>query len=163
MKGKVRVLFVCLGNICRSPAAEGAFRHLVEANQLSEFFEIDSAGTANYHEGELPHPTTRLVAQEFGILLTHRSRQFTYSDFLKFDYILAMDSSNYRDILRLAKTEADRKKVFMFRKFDSNTFGDLDVPDPYYSVKDGFIEVQEIVTNASEGLLNWIKKQQNIS
>jgi protein-tyrosine phosphatase len=105
---KVRVLFVCLGNICRSPAAEGAFLDLVEKSELMEFFHIDSCGTGNYHIGELPHETTILVAESRGITLTHKCRQFIAKDFDRFDYILVMDKNNYFNV-RHAAQERERQ------------------------------------------------------
>ena len=154
---KKKVLFVCLGNICRSPAAEGAFRKEVAKKNLLENFTIDSAGTAAYHIGELPHSMTRRVASEHGIQLTHRARQFSLPDFKNFDYILAMDQTNYDDIISLAKTEDDRKKVFLFRQFDPLVGQDRNVPDPYFiGSKEGFEEVHSIVSRTSERLLDWI-------
>ncbi|MCX7997920.1 MAG: low molecular weight phosphotyrosine protein phosphatase [Leptospiraceae bacterium] len=153
---KIGVLFVCLGNICRSPAAEGAFRHLVEERELKEFFHIDSCGTASYHIGELPHELTQKVARERGIILTHRARQFKREDFEKFDYILAMDESNYKHILYMAKTEEQKQKVHKFRKFDPAVSGQPDVPDPYYGSVAGFEHVQDIVMRTSAGFLDYL-------
>jgi protein-tyrosine phosphatase len=153
---KIKVLFVCLGNICRSPAAEGAFKKLVYDKGLEDLFLIDSAGTANYHIGELAHETTRKVAMGRGIDLTHLCRQVKYSDFEKFDFIIPMDSSNQKNLFSLARTEQDRKKIIKFRKFDTNEKGEPDVPDPYYGEVSGFEHVQDIVELCSLGLLNWI-------
>ncbi len=163
LNNKIKVLFVCLGNICRSPAAEGAFKHLVQKKGLEDLFEIDSAGTADYHVGELPHETTRLVARERGITLTHHCRQFESSDFKKFDYILAMDNSNYRNIISMARDESQKQKVMKFRKFDSTVKGEPDVPDPYYDEVSGFEHVQDIVERSSLGFLDWILQNHNIS
>lgn len=153
---KVGVLFVCLGNICRSPAAEGAFIHLAKEKELDGFFKIDSCGTAGYHVGEPPHETTRQVAASRGIILKHFCRQLTYQDFQNFDYILAMDESNLKNILRIAKTDSDRAKVHKFREFDHTVNGAPDVPDPYYGGLAGFEHVQDIVTRSSAGLLSWL-------
>jgi protein-tyrosine phosphatase len=154
---KKKVLFVCLGNICRSPAAEGAFRKEVAKRNLSEQFIIDSAGTAAYHVGEFPHSMTRKVASEHGISLTHHARQFSITDFRNFDYILAMDQTNYSDIISLAQDIEDRKKVFLFREFDPLAGKERDVPDPYFSgKKEGFEEVHSIVSRTSERLLDWM-------
>ena len=163
MSDKIKVLFVCMGNICRSPAAEGAFKNLVQKKGLEDLFEIDSAGTADYHVGELAHDTTRLVARERGIILTHHCRQFEVSDFRKFDYILAMDNSNYRNIISLAKDESQKQKVMKFRKFDSSVRGEPDVPDPYYGSVAGFEHVQDIVERSSLGFLDWILQNHNLS
>lgn len=163
MSNKIKVLFVCLGNICRSPAAEGAFKHLVQKKGLEDLFEIDSAGTADYHVGELPHETTRQVARERGIILTHHCRQFEKTDFMRFDYILAMDNSNFRNIASMAVDESQKKKVFKFRKFDSTVNGEPDVPDPYYGGVAGFEHVQDIVERSSQGFLEWILQNHNLS
>ncbi|MDE7458036.1 MAG: low molecular weight phosphotyrosine protein phosphatase, partial [Muribaculaceae bacterium] len=109
-KEKIRILFVCLGNICRSPAAEGVMKAIVEANGDSSRFEIDSAGTGNYHIGDLPDRRMRVHAQHRGYNLTHRCRQVTPSDFEDFDLIVAMDESNHRNLCRIAPTvEAENK------------------------------------------------------
>lgn len=163
MSEKVKVLFVCLGNICRSPAAEGAFTNLVQKKGFDELFVIDSAGTAGYHIGELPHETTRKVARERGIILSHFCRQFEYDDFINFDYILAMDNSNYQNIIAMARDESQKQKVMKFRKFDSSVRGEPDVPDPYYGGVAGFEHVQDIVERSSEGFLEWILQNHNIS
>ncbi|MCB1160776.1 MAG: low molecular weight phosphotyrosine protein phosphatase [Leptospiraceae bacterium] len=155
---KKRVLFVCLGNICRSPAAEGAFTDLVQKSKLESKFIIDSAGTGEWHIGELSHPNTRKTAKKRGIELIHRARLFTRDDFDKFDYILAMDSSNLSNILAMARNEEDKKKVFKFRRFDPEVEGEPDVPDPYYGGLQGFSNVQEICERTSKGLLDWILK-----
>lgn len=153
---KIGVLFVCLGNICRSPAAEGAFKHVVAERDLKEFFHIDSCGTAGYHIGEPPHELTQKVARERGIILNHKARQFTREDFEKFDYILAMDQSNYNHLLNLAKTEEQRRKIHKFRKFDPQVSGQPDVPDPYYGSLAAFEHVQDIVMRSSVELLDYL-------
>lgn len=155
-----KVLFVCLGNICRSPAAEGAFHALVQKKGLEEQFFIDSCGTSGYHAGELPHPNTRKAARKDGIELTHRSRQFERADFDSFDYIIAMDSSNLSDILQMAGTESDKQKILKFRRFDPAIEGEPDVPDPYYGGVEGFANVQKIARRTAEGLLEWILSKQ---
>jgi protein-tyrosine phosphatase len=157
---KIKILFVCLGNICRSPAAEGAFKKLIQEKGLDDLFIIDSAGTANYHIGELPHDTTRKVSKDRGIELTHLCRQVIYSDFQKFDFIIPMDSSNQKNLFSIARTESDRKKIFKFRKFDDSVKGEPDVPDPYYGGISSFEHVQDIVEISSVGLLNWILENQ---
>lgn len=148
-----RILFVCLGNICRSPAAEGAFRHLVEARGLQNSFEIDSCGTAGYHTGELPDPRTRKAAREAGLDLVHRARKLRRQDLEHFDLILAMDRSNYSDIVSLAKTPEMRQKVRLFRDFDPEVSEGSEVPDPYYGNASDFQMVQEICLRTSAALL----------
>jgi protein-tyrosine phosphatase len=161
---KIGVLFVCLGNICRSPAAEGAFSYEVKEKELEEFFSIDSCGTANYHIGEEPHETTREVARARGIILKHRCRQFVVSDFKKFDYIMAMDHSNYQNIIRLAPDEESKSKVHLFREFDPSVSGKTppDVPDPYYGGIGGFEHVQDIVSRCSVALVDLIIRERNL-
>jgi protein-tyrosine phosphatase len=153
---KIGVLFVCLGNICRSPAAEGAFTHIVKERNLQDKFIIDSCGTGGWHCGELPHETTRKVAKSRGIELTHKARQFRKEDLKNFDFILAMDSSNYQDILLLTSNDSLKKKVFKFRKFDPEANGEPDVPDPFYSGRADFENVQEIVSRTSLGFLDFL-------
>lgn len=162
MKDKIKVLFVCLGNICRSPAAEGAFKNLVESKGLEDLFFIDSAGTANYHIGEEPHEITKKVAKDRGIILKHKCRQVNYEDFSNFDYLIAMDSSNQKNLFSLARKDEDRNKILKFRKFDKDVKGEPDVPDPYYGAVSGFEHVQDIVERSSEGLLHWLMDMHNI-
>ena len=152
----IGVLFVCLGNICRSPAAEGAFKHLVKEHKLQSRFRIDSCGTANYHTGELPHSTTRAVARRHGIHLDSRARQFHTKDFNNFDYILAMDRSNYQILQGQTSSDKERANLYLFRSFDPDLQAGEeipDVPDPYYGGLDGFEEVQTIVWRTSKSLL----------
>jgi protein-tyrosine phosphatase len=156
----VKVLFICLGNICRSPAAEGAFLHLIKSKNLEHLFEVDSCGTGNWHIGSLPHDTTRKVAKDCGIDLIHRARQFHPDDFNRFDYLLAMDSTNFEDVEKFAKSDEDRSKLFLFRDFEKDKDGDplpkgRSIPDPYYGGLDGFIEVQKMVTNIAQDFLEF--------
>jgi protein-tyrosine phosphatase len=161
----VKILFVCLGNICRSPAAEGAFLDVIENENLRDRFIVDSCGTAGYHIGELPNITTRKVAKENGIELVHRARKFEgVRDFDAFDYLLVMDQSNYQDVVSQARNDADRAKVFLFRDYESgfkNSLGKgVSVPDPYYGGIEDFREVQDIVMRTSRGFLNHLKSTQ---
>ncbi|MCX4240766.1 low molecular weight protein-tyrosine-phosphatase [Paraliomyxa miuraensis] len=148
-----RVCFVCLGNICRSPTAEGVFRHLVAAAEREHEFEIDSAGTAAYHEGERPDRRSLATARARGVDLPGRARQFRRGDFDRFDHVLAMDLDNQRALLRLAPNEAARAKVSLLRSFDPASPSDAEVPDPYYGGPDGFDRVFEICMAACQGLL----------
>ena len=159
MSGKIRVLFVCLGNICRSPLAEGVFRKVVEEAGLAERFEIDSAGTSDYHRGEPPDPRTVEVAARRGLKLEHAARQVTMSDLESFDYVIAMDASNLGKIERLARQQRGRAEVHLLRAFDPEAGDDLEVPDPYFGGADGFENVHEMVERASEGLLEHIRAQ----
>lgn len=151
---KVKVLFVCLGNICRSPLAEGIFTQKVNEMGLSDHFEIDSCGTSNYHIGENPDPRTIANAFKNGVQLNHKGRQFSFADFLNFDYILPMDRNNRRDIEKLRPEDAN-PEVLMMRYFDPLN-KDADVPDPYYDGERGFQEVFEILDRSSDSLLDFL-------
>jgi protein-tyrosine phosphatase len=156
MSERTRVLFVCLGNICRSPAAEGAFRREVEVNRVGEFFEIDSCGTGDWHIGEDSHRTTKEVARSRGIELDHRARQIRKSDLDSFDWILTMDEKNYRDVLQMAD-ENTKKKIHLFRTFEQGGMRERSVPDPYTGTKIDFEQVQDIVEDCSKGFLQHLK------
>ena len=154
-----RVLFVCMGNICRSPTAEGVFRQLVRDEGLDHEIEIDSAGTGGWHVGEPPDRRATDAARRRGIELGGAARQVSPDDFERYDLILAMDEENRRDLLQLASGEEARAKVRLFREFDpaSNGTGDLDVPDPYFGGEQGFEHVLDLVDAAARGLLDDIR------
>lgn len=140
----VKVLMVCLGNICRSPLAEGILKSKVNLNEVT----IDSAGTAAYHVGNLPDPRSIAVAKKHGIdIITQRARKFTVKDFDSFDFIYAMDQNNFDDILKLSRNKEDKKKVLLIlnevRPFQNNS-----VPDPYYGGDDGFENVYQMLNKA---------------
>ena len=154
---KTSVLFVCLGNICRSPAAEGVFTHLVNSQNLASEFTIDSAGTCDHHIGERADKRMREAASKRGIELTSRGRQFVKEDFKKFDHIIVMDNSNLEDVLSLTGSVEDKKKV---SKLTDNLtrFTEYDhIPDPYYGGQDGFELVLDLLENSCSNLLNKIK------
>ena len=137
-KHDVSVLFVCLGNICRSPLGEGVLAHRLEDEDLSDRVRVDSAGTGAWHLGDPPDPRSMEVAVRHGIALRGRARRVSVEDFNEFDYIFAMDRSNLRD-LRYLESEGDGGALLtLFREFDPHQDGDLDVPDPYYGGPDGF-------------------------
>jgi protein-tyrosine phosphatase len=159
MPEPVKVLFVCLGNICRSPLAEAVFRDLVVRAGLAERFHVESAGTASYHAGELPDPRTRAVAERRGIRLESRARAIRRQDLATFDYILAMDADNLAGVRRLADASGPGAEVHLLREFDPQAGGDLAVPDPYYGGVGGFEHVQEVVERACAGLLEHIRAQ----
>jgi protein-tyrosine phosphatase len=150
-----RVLFVCLGNICRSPAAEGVFRHLVKNAGLESEFHIESAGTGAWHTGELPDRRMRQAASRRGITLDSRARQVTPEDFAAFDHVIAMDASNLRH-LRAMAPEHHADKLRLLRDLDPDEPG-ADVPDPYYGGAEDFDEVLDIVTRAGQVLLTDLK------
>ncbi|MFI3278841.1 MAG: low molecular weight protein-tyrosine-phosphatase [Rikenellaceae bacterium] len=151
---KQRILFVCLGNICRSPAAEGILRTMVERKELTEYFDIDSAGTYGGHAGEPSDARMREAAYTKGYLLTHRSRQITEDDFFNFDRIIVMDDNNYRDVTRLAPSPQTRDKVERFAPL-CRTLQDVHyVPDPYYSGREGFYHVLEILEDGCTTIID---------
>ena len=154
---KVKVLFVCMGNICRSPVAEGVFAKLIEQQSLTEYVHVDSAGTHAYHVGNPPDPRSQQTAQRRGIDISKlRARRFSEDDFHEFDYVLAMDSENYRNLSSACPPEA-RYKLKMFLEFAPH-LNELDVPDPYYGGELGFERVLDLVEAASEGLVGHIRK-----
>lgn len=145
---RMKVLMVCLGNICRSPLADGLLKSKVEAHNLD--VEVDSAGTSGHHSGEAPDPRMRATAKSHGLSIDDlRARQFVVSDFDQFDLIYAMDASNYNNILNLARTEEDRNKVFMI--LNELTPGmNTAVPDPYYGGDQGFEDVYKMLDEATD-------------
>lgn len=153
MPEQTRICFVCLGNICRSPTAEGIFRHLVAEAGLEDRFVVDSAGTGAYHVGEPPDRRATTAARKRGITLQGAARQFHREDFARFDHIIAMDRSNHDALVRLAPDAASRDKVQMMRSFDPNSDPDDEVPDPYYGGSEGYERVVEICDAACRGLL----------
>jgi protein-tyrosine phosphatase len=152
MRAHISVLFVCMGNICRSPTAEGVFRHQVEAAGLADRFTIDSAGTHGYHVGEPPDTRTVAAARRRGYDLSQqRARKVDASDFATFDHVLAMDRDNLR-LLAAACPPAHVHKLGLFMAFASNSASDV-VPDPYYGGAAGFDTVIDYAEDASAGLL----------
>jgi protein-tyrosine phosphatase len=150
----VRLLFVCLGNICRSPTAEGVMRSILEAEGLADAVSVDSAGTGSWHVGQPADRRAREAAARRGIELASRARQVQPADFDDFDLILAADASNVADLRALAGDHPARaSKVHLLREFDPDADGDLAVPDPYYGGEDGFDHVLDLVESACRGLL----------
>ena len=152
----VRVLFVCLGNICRSPTAEGVFRHLVEEQGESDWIQIDSAGTHAYHVGSSPDQRAQQAALKRGIDLSAlRGRQAIVDDFDSFDYLLAMDEENYGNLIHIAPEDKEHK-IKMFLSYSAN-FNETDVPDPYYGGDQGFEHVLDLIEDASQGFLRHLR------
>ena len=152
----MRLLFVCLGNICRSPTAEGVMRHLVDAEGLADAVEIQSAGTGDWHVGHSPDERSAGAAAARGIALSGTARQIEPADFESFDLILAMDRANHADLLALAPDDDARERMRLLREYDPEAVaaGELEVPDPYYGGSSGFEDVLDLVTRACRGLLD---------
>ena len=155
----VRLLFVCMGNICRSPTAEGVMAQLLRDEGLQDVVELDSAGTGGWHVGSPPDARATAAARSRGITLSGAARQVTIDDFEEFDLLLAADESNARDLRAIAPGDESRGKVALLRSFDPKAVaaGDLDVPDPYYGGPDGFEDVLDLVDAACRGLLQSIR------
>lgn len=152
----ISVLFVCLGNICRSPTAHGVFENLAAQHGLADLLQVDSAGTGDWHLGKAPDSRTQAAALQQGYDLSHlRARQVTPADFDRFHYVLAMDANNLRD-LKSMKPNDYRGHLGLFLDFATNT-AVTEVPDPYYGGEDGFEEVLSLVCDASAGLLQHIQ------
>ncbi|MDD5300204.1 MAG: low molecular weight phosphotyrosine protein phosphatase [Gallionella sp.] len=158
MKNNVSVLFICMGNICRSPTAEAVFRHYVENAGLAGQILIDSAGTHDYHIGDTPDLRAQRAAQQRGYDMNGlRGRQVEEGDFRRFDYVLAMDRSNLAILQRLAPSASDAQ-VRLFLEY-ARHHAEREVPDPYYGGVDGFERVLDMVEDAAEGLLQHIRQR----
>ena len=157
---KQRVLFVCLGNICRSPSAEAVFNSLIQKHGLEKQVECDSAGTSGYHSGEPADRRMQSHAVRRGYRLTSLSRPFSRTvDFDRFDYIIGMDDNNVHDLKRQARHEKDLRKIHKMNDFATNSLYDS-VPDPYYGGADGFELVLDLLEDACEGLLEHLQNGQ---
>jgi protein-tyrosine phosphatase len=157
----VSVCFVCLGNICRSPTAEGVFRHLVQKAGLEHAIHVDSAGTGGYHCGEPPDSRARAAAKRRGIVVDGCARQFERSDFEKFDYVLAMDGSNLTHLEQMRPANA-KAHLGLLRGFDPSAPEGAAVPDPYYGGASGFDEVLDQCLLACQGLLEHIRREHGL-
>ena len=161
--GKYNVLFICLGNICRSPAAQAVMQAMVDERGLTDRFYIDSAGTGGWHIGDLPYKSMRVHARPRGYELTHRARKVKPHDFEDFDLIVGMDAANVDDLRYLAATIEQQDKVVMMgdyiRQYPNYDY----VPDPYYEGSEGFELVLDLLEDACDNLLNRIIEQNNIS
>ena len=151
-----KVLFVCLGNICRSPTADGVFRALVKEHKLQDSIIVDSAGTAAYHVGNSPDSRSSLAAKDRGYdLSTLKARQVVEADFYEFDYILAMDNQNLCNLVRM---QPENSKASLQLFLDFSHLPECEVPDPYYGEGKGFEVVLDLVESASQGLLRHMMK-----
>ena len=189
-QGKIKVLFVCLGNICRSPLAEAVFNKKVEEKGLAQFFEADSAGTSNYHIGSQPDKRTIQNAEKNAVKISHSARQIATPDLRNFDYVLAMDAENMERINTLAEVDAQIEgKIFLMRDFepgahpgfttneeqpytnrnslsessDDPLTPDRDVPDPYFGGEDGFQEVFDILDRTVENFIQYVVRERKLA
>ncbi|WP_421764573.1 low molecular weight protein-tyrosine-phosphatase [Ekhidna sp.] len=155
----IKVLFVCLGNICRSPLAEAIFKKKLEIEQLGEKISCDSAGTANYHVGENPDPRTVEIAEKHGIPVNHKGQQFKKHHSEEFDYLFAMDGSNYKNMVSEIGNNPD--KLILMRNFDPFGKGE-DVPDPWYGGINGFENVYQILDRSLDKFLEHLKEKHDL-
>ena len=161
MAAQFHVCFVCLGNICRSPTAEGIMLQKVQEAKLDHIIAVESAGTGAWHAGELPDPRSREAALRGGVKLVSRAQQFLATDFTRFDLVVAMDDENHKNLLAMAPNTQMRQKVVKLRHFDPSIKGAPDVPDPYFSGHghSGFDTVFAMCAAACDGLLAHLRKQ----
>ncbi len=159
VNNKYKVLFVCLGNICRSPAAQGIFEHIVRENGMQDKIEADSAGTYGGHKGEMPDRRMRTAAMYRGFALTHQSRQVSGLDFLDFDLIIAMDDQNYEDLMHLAPSVEAIHKIRRMSEFLQRRKMSY-IPDPYYMGVEGFALVLDLLEDGCQNLFDVIVKSE---
>lgn len=152
----VKLLFICMGNICRSPAAEGVMLHQLKEAGLSDQVSVDSAGTLNYHAGNLPDPRMRQAATQRGLNLTHRARQITPEDLQKFDLILVMDQENRHEVMHLSGAKERATKIQLFCQFCTE-HSEKEVPDPYYGGAQGFDLVLDLLEDGCAEIIRRLK------
>jgi protein-tyrosine phosphatase len=157
-----RVLFVCLGNICRSPLAESVFRHLAVGRGVEDEFDIDSAGTSGYHAGSPPDARSVATARGRGVEVRGRSRQFTREDLHAFDLVVVMDAENLAEVNSIRAAAGEGARVHRLREWDPDP-DDYDVPDPYYGGEHGFERVHDLVHRSCEALLNHLLEERRRS
>lgn len=157
---KAKILFVCLGNICRSPLAEAIFKDRLRRHGLAGYFEADSCGTSNYHIGDLPDPRTIANAKKNGVSIEHFGRQLCTNDLEAYDYILAMDRSNYENILKIANAQQYSGKVALMRTYDPQ--GGEEVPDPYYGGEPHFQKVFDILERSMEYFIRHLEEKYGV-
>lgn len=153
------IMFVCQGNVCRSPLAQALFEHMVERRGLQKRYKADSTGVSSYHVGENADPRMRETAARHGVSVRHRARAVTRRDLAGHDLILAMDRDNFAILQRMAQDDEQRARIRMFREFDPQPDADHDVPDPWYGGMDGFETVYQIVERTCAALLDELEEQ----
>ena len=157
----VTVLFVCLGNICRSPLAEGVFKSAVKSRGLSDKIQCDSAGTSSWHIGEMPDPRSIEIAKDNGIVLDHFGAQVDGDDFSKFDYIIAMDENNRQDLELIQKRHGGKAVIVKMMDFDNSRSGS-NVPDPYYGGHDGFERVFIMLKESCNNFIDYLVEKHQL-
>ena len=158
----VRICFVCLGNICRSPTAEAIMENLIEQAGLQESIEVDSAGTGDWHVGDPPDARATAAAKRRGLSVHGRARRFAPEDFDTFDYVVAMDKANRNALKKLAHDKTEKEKIELLRNYDADSPRDASVPDPYYGGQNGFEEVLDICEAGCRGLLTQVRQEHNL-
>jgi protein-tyrosine phosphatase len=158
----IRICFVCLGNICRSPTAEAVMKHLVRAAKIEDRIHIESAGTGDWHVGEPRDRRSLATGAARGVPLGGRAQVFTATDFDRFDYVVAMDGANLDNLRKMAPNADARAKISLLRSFDSAAPRDADVPDPYYGGARGFEDVFDICQAACAGFLTWLRHEHGL-
>lgn len=154
----VRILFVCLGNICRSPAAEGVMKQIVDEHGMADRFVIDSAGTGRYHIGDLPDKRMRVHALRRGLELTHICRQVRVSDFDVFDLVIGMDDYNIENLRNIARSPGQQAKIIAMGEFITMATADRYIPDPYYEGAEGFEKVLDLLQDACGNLFDQLTR-----
>lgn len=162
MSQEISVLFVCLGNICRSPLAEGVFRHVLDGEGLTDRFYVDSAGTGSWHVGESPDHRSVRSAATHGVTLTGHARQVQPEDFQRFDYIVAMDQSNLSHLQQYQSNVGGEAALYLLREFDPEGGPGAEVPDPYYGGPNGFEEVYQIVDRSCRAFLDHVLEESGL-
>lgn len=156
-----RILFICLGNIVRSPLAQALFEQYAEKSGMSERFQVDSAGTGSWHSGEAPDQRMQLVARRKGFVYTHRARQVLREDFEQYDLLIAMDEENFAYLKAAAQTLEQRQKLHLLREWDAYGSANASVPDPYYDHLNGFEEVYGIIDRSVQTLFENLASEDN--
>lgn len=156
---KKKLLFICLGNICRSPAADGIMHSLVDSRHLADKYVIDSAGIGSWHTGQMPDPRMREHGLRHGYTFNHHARQISTSDFTSFDYIIVMDEENYADVTRLSRRTECTAQVLRMASFLTRHPNVSFVPDPYYGTGKDFDYAIELIEDGCAGLLSWLESE----